>query len=348
MSRYRFAHLFVRLSRALGVVLLICGLAFAAYRFVIQNSQADAARYRKNAEVDLLLSKVESEAERAVRILGNTISEMGDTSDGSPFSPLPKGLETVAQYTKLSDMLAAYKVKTNAIKAATVLAFERGVEGIRLKLIKHAEAIAGQKVTIQSRTGSEQQKSSGSNVIASETEHLFTYLTNEARRTRANALADVWNYLEGLEKASEQPENKEVIKNTNARLVWLMSLIPSPVEITQRRAVREEATVNVRENVKAEQIADVLKQAIRVVHENVLESWKLDDAIDQATTKSLTEKDRCEIATHTARMFRIQGWEETFLYAIATLIASFLVLVMADFLQTQLDIANNTARLYSE
>lgn len=344
MKHYRFAHLFVHLSRRLGVLIVLGGLAYAAYRGYVRFNEASTARYRKSSELDMLLTRVEIEGRSVTRILQSGLSAI---AKGTPleFPSVPKGANTTAQMERILDALQQVERKADAAKAKTVEAFEQAIEELRKQLLRHAEAIAGPKIA---STGKPVTRNPQSDAAAEDKDNLFTNLSNEARRRRIEEMGKVWSYLDQLQKVSEQDENKARLNVANYNLLELLALIPAPLEIKpQSESVSSGPTIKMREDTKAEQVAEALLQATRIVRQSVLEPWKLNDALDRALTKASAEKQLCEIAEERSKALYLSGCEEGIIIAVLGVVFSFLVLVMADFLQTQLDIAQNT-RLAAE
>ena len=82
-----------------------------------------------------------------------------------------------------------------------------------------------------------------------------------------------------------------------------------------------------------------------MVRECVLDSWKLDASYEVAYLKMNTEREKCEHASATASLLGSTGFIQVGGAVAFSVIVAFLVLVISDFLQTQLDIARNTGSM---
>jgi len=95
----------------------------------------------------------------------------------------------------------------------------------------------------------------------------------------------------------------------------------------------------------AEKVADQLEQLRNSVRQAVLSSWALDGAFDRVSELSLSEQNKCRLATLRTKGIWLNAFGRIAIGAVATAFVAFLILVMADLIQTLLDTATNTGMM---
>lgn len=350
---YRFARIFIRLSRLLGIAALAIGILTAGFHLYVNLTSAAGAAYQPSANLDQLLGDLEREVERTKGILQERRILGANLPDQSAFPPLSKGNKSVADFEQNETHLTSYQAGRDQLKSETIAEFERLIEKFQNELRSHAQNVAGPKSKIE--PADEHQKPASQTVYEkqqiSEEEHLFVDLSNSEHEKRHTDLEDVRAYLvKRLEPQIEKTRNKTMLQDALFHLAALKRLIPVipgtvksiPVAINELPSSSEPKLVT-RDELRAEKVARDLEKAKIYVRSAVLESWKLDEILDAAWREASNEKEQCRSAALKVRTTIVTGAGQAAAALLGGVVVAFLILVISDFLQTQLDIATNTS-----
>jgi hypothetical protein len=335
MNDYRFAQLFVKISRILGVVVLVCGIGLTGLSFLAIQSEYDAAEYKPDESLSRLLKDLSHTKNRTLRILREKrlIGSRVYFSNSIPFEA-PSNLNEVES---LEISLSAWRSDTDKLKTSLLEEFEESVETIREKLLKFVDSLEDEP------SGSEREKQ---RVKPAPKESLIRHIFDEESRAtfpeRISSMEKVKGFLQRLHEESNQEESKETLARAIIEIEALIKLVPT--EINSSVSISPEVTRE-KETLRAELVAEALEEAIATMRIVVYERWAIQTSLSQTSERANLEKRKMENAKKLRREILLHGVGRLLGLILASLLASFLILVISDFLQTQLDIAGNSSIL---
>jgi hypothetical protein len=345
MIKYRFAQIFIKVSRFVGILFFAFGIIYSVWYLVGVFRQVDLASYSSGEKLISRISRLENEKARALRVLrskGFSTSNMnltGELPDAPPSSE--------DDFVVLVDALNGFRDETLSIKSDIVDEFERSIDIIRQKLLDHAKSVGSSGPDQAAKHVPAQREES---VRIPKDEHLF----DSSRALSFPILLDetdqVRNFLSEILQESSQEDSKKTLSDAIADLNKLTSLIPiaitpkSEIESdSSRSTVLDDSPVN--QSVRAELVANLLEQSKATVRESILADWLLDREFEEVYQLALSEKSLFTSASQEKRIVLAAGIRVTFLNLLVAICIPFLTLVFGDFLQTQLDIARHGARI---
>jgi hypothetical protein len=191
---------------------------------------------------------------------------------------------------------------------------------------------------------------------SAQAETLYTgQITNYDIQQRTSVLDRGKDLLKVLESAAEDPKNRKTLIDAVSQLDALSGLLPEKIEapaaseqpVQPLQADRTFATPAPRPELNAEKVADQLARLRISVRQAVLTEWTLDAAYAQTTDLAASESARCRVATLTVKGIWLAAFGQLGMALLVAIFAAFLVLVLADFMQTLLDTATNTGLMAS-
>ena len=337
MKNYRFAQLFVKISRIIGIVVLISGIGFTVLNFFSISAEYTSAKYERDDELTRLLVELEDNKQQTLTILRNKRligSRNFYLSEAPEVAPL-----TSDQFEDLAVSLSAYRSETLELKQSLLESFEDSVGVIRDKLLKFAESL--EEEAPRKNVPARRESSISRHTMES---HIFDENSRTTFSEKIYSIQEVADFLARLRDESSQEESKRTLTQAKDEVEQLLSLFPN-VSVSQTQVSEEPEE---KETLRAEMVAYALEEAIITVRNSVTDRWAVETALAEASQKSIEEKQEMEESVELRRGILLLGVGKIFSQFLGTVLASFLILVISDFLQTQLDIAANSFVLASK
>lgn len=344
-KQYFFAHLFVRAAKGLAVLALLIGTGFCVLQYSQANNAASQISYRPSSHLQRALDKLKDaflDTEEIISAFNKDNQATTPVVQGPRFPPV---IDSSTDFSQTDRELARVDVERQKLKESIVNRFEALVKSIEEKLHVYAAALH----STPSPTPAANQNSV-SVIISSPsgTSHegsLFSSSLGTSDATeRGENLSERKEFLKILGTKAESVENRTTLNEAADQLERLGKLLPEKFEA--RVAQSEHASTQSNEPraeggkvLPSERVAGQLEKLRGDVRQTLLTSWTLDETFDQAVDLNSAERDKYRQANLTQKGIWISATSRMVIGALTAALASLLVLVFADLVQTQLDTA---------
>ena len=357
MKKYFFGYLFVRIAKLLAVLTVLAGVGYALFKLEQASLSAQAASYQTSLPLRQSLSRLTETLRDARQLVAAFAEGNGGTAPAiQPVDFSGQSLRDNDDLARLAGGLDQADRQRQQLKETLVKRFEALLESIQAKLRAHAAEIApAAPPTAGASTGVSAPAAATPRptpVPTEEAETLYTgQMSNYDIQQRTTTLDRGKELLKVLESSAENPENRKTLTDSVAQLDALTHLLPAKAEApapsepalpSNLSGRNSTAPAPPRRELNAEKVADQLARLRATVRQTMLTSWTVDGAYSQSAALAAEERGRCRLATLTVKGIWLAAFGQLGAALLVAVFAAFLVLVLADFMQTLLDTATNT------
>ena len=348
--RYFYASLFVRVAKGLAILTGFIGLGFCVLRYYQASIAADAVAYKPSLYLEQALNSLKDAFLTTEQVANSFDRENQSTSLSFDAPHFPQRINSTDDFSQIADELSKVDGERRQLKESIVSRFETLVKSIEEKL--HAYAAILQSSASPKPASSETivSDASASPSPTAREESLFSskLATSEVDQRRAN-LNERKEFLKALAGGAENADNRVILGEAADQLDRLAKLLPekfdastavSNVTSTSGGEPRTEKGGKV---LPSERVARQLDQLRSRVRQTMLTSWILDDAFEQAVTLNSAEQEKYGAATVAQKGIWLSTTWRILIGLLATGLASLMIVVFGDLVQTQLDTATNSS-----
>jgi hypothetical protein len=345
MKKYFFGYLFVRIAKLLAITIVVIGIAYAIFRVAQGRVAAESARYQPSTSLSQQLQNLSAKLSDTRGLVEKFTKEKTVPRVNS--HPFPGNIESNEHFERLAEALQSMDFDRQGLKHSIVERFEFSVGEIQDRLRAHAASLSPPVTASPTIVASTPQPTLMPQAAPTEykAENLFSYLSAEDIEMRISKLDTTKQFLKVLETTAENPENRSRLAQCINQLDALRDLLPSKTEVpseAEATPITQAPVSEQRKILNAEKVADQLQQLRTGVQRAILSSWALDDAFDRASALSVSEQNKCRSATLVVKGIWLSVFGQIATGVVTTGFVAFLILVMADLIQTLLDTATNT------
>ena len=347
--QYFFGSLFVGGAKIFAILVMVAGIGFCQLQYSQAKTAAAAAMYKASSNLQQVLRKLQevfSATEEIVDSFGKD-----NQSTALPVQPphFPAVIDSDTDFARVDAELLRIDQDRQRLKQSLVSRFETSVATIEEKLRAYAASLQPSR-SLASPTTS--PSSAIANVLAEPPQaqnSLFATLDADDVKKRNMSLAQRKEFLKFLESKAENAGNRAILNEAANEVDQLSKLLPAKMEtpdVAQLDAsafqAKEPPADEGRKMALSERAAGQLEQVRSDIKQALLSSWKLDDALDQATELTSAEREKCRVATLAQKGIWLSAGSKMLPGLLAAVLLSFLILVFADLVRTFLDTAAHT------
>lgn len=350
MKKYLFGYLFVRIAKLLAVLTLLAGVGYALFRLEQASLAAQSASYQPSQSLRESLARLADTLTEARGLVSTFCEANGGVAPTLPPVDFSGVCRDNDDFARLANELGQADQSRHQLKETLVTRFETLVTGIEGKLRAHAAEMAPVAPPPVAAAGAIPAPTPRPTPVPpSEVETLYgNGMDGYEVQQKTSVLNRGKELLKVLETAAENPDNRRSLTDSVAQLDALSHLLPTPVErlVMPDQPIQPERVAATpaapRRELNAEKVADQLARLRGSVRQTLLSAWTLDTAYMQASALAAEEGGRCRLATLTVKGIWVAAFGQLGLALLVAIFVAFLVLVLADFMQTLLDTATNT------
>ena len=349
MKKYFFGYLFVRIAKLLAVLTVLAGVGYALFRLEQASIAAQSASYQPSLPLAQSLARLTDTLADSRQLVNVFCEQNGGAAPTIQPVNFSGSVHDNESFTRLSNELRQADQARHQLKEALVTRFESLVAGIESKLRAHAAEIAPVTPPPVGTAGAAPVSSPRPTPVPqNETETLYTgQMTSYDIQQKTSVLDRGKELLKVLESAAEDPGNRKSLTDSVSQLDALSHLLPAKIEapaVADQPAQidRSSPMPAPRRELNAEKVAEQLARLRGSVRQTMLTAWTVDNVYAQADTLAAEEGGRCRLATLAVKGIWLAAFGQLGLALLVAIFVAFLVLVLADFMQTLLDTATNT------
>jgi hypothetical protein len=347
MKKYFFGYLFVRIAKLLAVLMLLAGVGYGLFRLEQASLAAESASYQPSEALRQSLAGLDADAKASAQLVTAFCVDSGNQMAPLQTVQFPDRIRSNDDFARLGEALSQSDQQRQQLKETLVMRFDSLLEVIQTKLRAHAAEVAPAAPTPSSPGEAAQPAPQRAAAASAQDQTLYArQMSNYDIQQRASALDKGKEFLTVLKSAAEDPKNRQDLMDSISQLEALSHLLPSKVEMPVEDGPPQNSpspsAPAPRRELNAEKIANQLAQLRGSVRQVMLTSWTLDEAYSQASALAAEEQARCRLASLTVKGIWLGAFGQLGASVVEAIFAAFLVLVMADFMQTLLDTATNT------
>ncbi len=350
-KQYFFGYLFARTAKGLALLVILIAIGFCWLQYSQANTAASAVAYQPSPLLQRTLGKLKdtfAATEQVVRSL-NTDNQLAIPKVQGP--RFPAVIEATADFARVDEELSRVDQERQQLKQSIVSTFEVSIKSIEEKLRAHAAALKSLPAPTPAALPSPVATATPLPSPTQPQELLFSSRlgADEVNKRSAN-LSRRREFLKLLVTKAENFENRARLSEAVDQLDALSKLLPEKFETSVAAQAEPAATPSSEPRAEqkvllSERVAGQLERLRGEVKQTLLTSWTLDDAFEQADDLNLVERDKCRVATLAQKGIWLSAVSRIVIGLIAAVLASFLILVCADLVQTLLETATNTGVL---
>jgi hypothetical protein len=349
-KQYFFARLFVRTAKGLAILVILIGIGFCVLRCYQASIAADAVAYQPSPHLQQTLDGLKDTFLSTEQIVDSFNASNQSTPPGVQGPRFPLVIDSSDDLDRIATELSRVDQERQKLKESIVARFETFVKSIEEKLHSYA-AVLQPSPSATPATGQDLVPAAEPAPPAeSPEESLFSSKLNASETRERNAnLNERKEFLKVLGIKAENPENRVILSEAAEQLERLAKLLPEKFDASAAARVDSAA---VRSNepqpepggkvLLSERVARQLEQLRAGVRQMLLTSWSIDDAFEQAANLFSAERDKYRTATLAQRGIWLTATSRIVIGLLAAALASLLILVFADLVQTQLDTASSS------
>ena len=345
--QYLFASLFVRTAKGLAILVALIGIGFCVLRYYQANIAAGAVAYQPSPHLQQALDKLKDSFLTAQQIVDSFNESNQSTTPGVEPPRFPLVIDSSDDFTQIATELSRLDQVRGQLKESIVSRFEERVKSIEEKLRAYAAVLQSAPSPTPASAQSPISNPTPLSALAAREESLFSSQLGvpEANDRRAN-LNERKEFLKALATKAENADNRVTLGEAADQLDRLAKLLPEKFDAASAAEPDSPAKGPGPEQggntLLSERVARQLEQLRGAVRQMLLTSWTLDDAFEQAANLSLTEREKHRVATLAEQGIWLSTTSRIVIGLLATALASLLIVVFGDLVQTQLDTATNS------
>ena len=349
MKKYLFGYLFVRVAKLLAVLTFLAGVGYALFRLEQASLAAQSASYQPSPALKQSLGTLKDRLAESTTLVNAFCAANGGTAPMLAAVDYPATLNDNEDFRRLGGELARTNQQRRQLKESLVTRFEALITATETKLRAHAAAVAPVEPTTAQPSGIVVAPAPRPTPEPTEqVETLYSGQLDNGDIVGRTALLDRGkDFLKVLQTAAENPANRQTLTDSMAQLDAFVRLLPAKTEapgVDESPAApeRPSAVPAPRREFNAEKVANQLARLRNSVRQTMLTTWTLDAAYARAADLAGAETARCRVDTLTVKGIWVAAFGQLGLALLVAIFVAFLVLVLADFMQTLLDTATNT------
>lgn len=342
---YFFGSLFVRVAKALALLVLLIGSGFCLLQYFQGRNAASAITYRPSVSLQQSLARLQN-ALTASALTVSTFNIDNQLTTPSVQEPgFPQSIYSEADFALVNDSLSRIDQDRQQLKQSIVSRFEGSVKSIEEKLRAYAAGIGSLPLPTPATVASPASAAKPLPPASPRRESLFSSRLSSDEINKRNAkLARRKELLKALETKAENPDNRARIGEAINQLNLLGKLLPENFDTSITAPLSEEsATEQEGAGSLSERTAAQLQQLRSEVRQILLTSWTLDDSFEQATEITAAERDKCRVSSLAQKGIWLSTTSRILIGLFAAILVSFLILICSDVVQTLLTTAASTA-----
>ncbi len=349
--QYFYASLFVRVAKGLAVLTGLIGIGFCALRYYQATIAAGAVAYKPSPDLQQVLNRLK-DAFLTAEQTANSFNEGNQSTAPSVDAPhFPPVINSMDDFNRIAAELARVDQARGQLKESIVSRFETLVKSIEEKLHAYAAVLQSSPSPTPATSESPIPNASPSPSPTAGEESLFSsqLATSETNERRAD-LNERKEFLKALAGKAENAENRVILREAADQLNRLAKLLPEKFDASTGAqpaatsiARKEPPTEQGGQLLPSERVARQLEQLRGTVRRMLLTSWSLDDAFEQVVNANLAEQEKYRAATQAQKAIWLTATSRIVIGLLAVGLASLVIVVFADLVQTQLDTATNSS-----
>ena len=359
-TRYLFGYLFVRFSKLLALLSLVATIARGGYLWVEYGLKAANLSYHSNRTVDLHCHQLEEE----LAFAKDEVSKIGPVGD-LPALTFPSAPSSSASFDALFGALQAAQTRQSVLKNQLTLIFATRTELLRTKIkdvvtsIEASRAVAKPVQKSESNAVPLPQPSPDalSSAAVGQQKTVFDHLDYTRIDAMHLTLNQASGFLAQLAGKAEKEENKRLILDARAALIDLVAWLPNKQLPPSQQATSLSAQTTTPQSpsdnthppldplTTARENYQNLGRVIDAVNAEVRFKWRLDNILFETTQTAEAEAAKCRATESGLKQLRLSCAGDSGTLLLEGLVAAFLILVFADFLQSFFDTASNSSMI---
>jgi len=349
--QYFYASLFVRVAKGLAVLTGLIGIGFCALRYYQASIAAGAVAYQPSPDLQQALNRLK-DAFLTAEQTANSFNEGNQSTAPSVDAPhFPLVIDSTDDFKRISAELSRVDQARRQLKESIVSRFETRVKSIEEKLHAYAAVLQSSPSPTPATGESLISNASPSPSPTAGEESLFSsqLATSEAKERRSD-LNERKEFLKALAGKAENAENRVILGEAADQLDRLAKLLPEKFDASTAaqpgatsKARKEPPTEQGGKVLPSERVARQLEQLRGAVRRMLLTSWRLDDAFEQVVNANLAEQEKYRAAIVAQKAIWLAATSRIIIGLLAVGLASLVIVVFADLVQTQLDTATNSS-----
>jgi hypothetical protein len=349
-KQYFFAYLFVRAAKGVALLVILIGVGFCVLRYYQASIAADAVAYQPSPHLQQSLDRLKDAFLATEQIIESFSSGNQSTTPNLQAPRFPLVIDSDDDLVRIGAELSRVDHERQQLKESIVSRFETLVKGIEEKLHAYAAVL---------QSAPSPTPATGQNLISNATptpsptsreESLFSSQLgiSDASERSAN-LKERKEFLKVLAIRAENADNRVTLGEAADQLERLAKLLPEKFDAAA--AAQPDSTTGSSKDPRAEEagkvllserVARQLEQLRGGVRQMLLTSWTLDDAFAQVAKLDSAERDKYRTAILAQKSIWLSAASRIVIGLVATGLASLLIVVFADLVQTQLDTATSS------
>ena len=349
--QYFYASLFVRVAKGLAVLTGLIGIGFCALRYYQASIAAGAVAYQPSPNLQQVFNRLK-DAFLTAEQTANSFNGGNQSTAPSVDAPhFPLVIDSTDDFNRVAAELARVDQARRQLKESIVNRFETLVKSIEERLHAYAAVLQSSPSPTPATSESPISSTSASPSPTAGEESLFSsqLATSEANERRAD-LNERREFLKALAGKAENGENRVILGEAADQLNQLAKLLPEKLDASTAPqsgatsiARKEPPTEQGVQVLPSERVAGQLEQLRGAVRRMLLTSWSLDDAFEQVVNANSVEQEKYRAATMAQKAIWLAATSRIIIGLLAVGLASLVIVVFADLVQTQLDTATNSS-----
>jgi hypothetical protein len=351
-SKYTFGYLFVKIAKLLSLLTVVVTAWLVGVKTTGMISAIGGIRYQEDTSLGISISRLIEEVHFTTGEVGR-IAQVGD---------LP-GISSVRTPSKLSDfgpvddMVRNSEARRVELKRRAIMSFEKGVVALQNKIEVTVREIERVRQSMESapvkpagdETGPSSPSAKPQSALDASARSIFGQGNPGELINAREALNRAAKFFEELLTKAEKDENKRLIKGVQEEVAKLQNWLPPESEAPNieefnqpsknSQADQTQSPIDPLEN--AIRTHRALSDALAIIRNSVTGKWTLDEAILETANRMEAERDQCGAAESRIQALRSAWMIDAIMMTIAGLAAAFVILVLADFIQSFFDTATN-------
>jgi len=347
---YFFGYLFVKAAKGLAFFVMLIGIGFCLLQYFQAKAAISAVAYQPSTLLQRALGELKKDFSATERFVSSFNTDNQLTVPRIQVPGFPALIASNADFVRVGETLSRVDQERQQLKQSIVSRFEASVKTIEEKLRAYAAGLESLPPPTDTPVPS---RVSTATPLPSPTPQQESFFSAKLGVDEINKRSAILNrrkeFLKVLGTKAESADNRARLNEAVDQLELLSRLLPEKSETSVTSQVEPAPTPSNeprpeqgRKVLLSERVAAQLEQVRGEVNQILLTSWTLDDTFDHAADLNSVERDKCRIATLAQKRIWLSAASRMIIALLAAVFGSFLILVSADLVRTQLDAANNT------
>jgi hypothetical protein len=350
-KQYFFPCLFVRAAKGLALLVILIGIGFCLLRYYQASIAAGAVAYQSSAHLQRALDRLKDAFLSTEQIVNSFNAGNQSTTPSVQGPRFPAKIDSSDDLARIAAELSRVDHERQQLKESIVSRFETLVKGIEEKLHAYAAVLQPSPSPTAANTQGLVPTVTPAPTTTSPEESLFSSkLSIPEAQERNKNLTERKDFMKVLGIKAENAENRVILREAADQLERLTKLLPEKIDASAAARLDPESTPSNEPRAEqdgkvllSERVARQLEQLRGGVRQMLLTSWTLDGAFEQVANLVTAERDKYRAATRAQKGIWLSAASRIVIGLLAAGLASLLILVFADVVQTQLDAATSSS-----